>query len=1199
MKKHMLVIMLLLLNSIIVFMPVQGVDEVYDGDTVYIDNENAYLSANPHTIKKDEWVTFTVRSKGYEGDIDAVWLFNTTYCRPTAPVYYKVGEGDWNLLEKEFEIKTIDFENMTTAYALEDVTIVKDVNYSLKCFVTMTEGTTGKYWYGVKPSDMTWEHGYYIDPFWGDYVDFTTFTEVDSAGNRLSVTSNRATFTHLKRSENVYLYKDYGEGYWGISWNLNFTFKVTSTTAEGLGYIVAMTDHVGVKNDFIGGTSVYLYCTDGGSTLRIGLQSRNSSTDYYYNHAHDGTKVYYADMQRQGNNLYLYLYNDSERTDLLDSLSTTTDNTLGFRNLYGVAGSDDYGGENDYYITGYVDFLGILNNVAPNITGEQPVNGSLYTPIFPTMNVTVSDYNKDTMDAHWLSNSSGSWVEFGKNLSISGATPSNISQTNSNFSVVDEIYWWSVNVTDSFNWTNNTFHFRTIDNVVVKVNESNDIETTSANHTGYIDTGGNGMYDYGFWVGTTNPVTKDNFHHNITKGEVDAQGNRTFRIFDYNLTEGTHYYVTAWVKNATSFTNSLEQIDFWTKCNEPTDFTSTLDTCTVTLTWTKGTGADKTTIIRKNNSYPENIEDGTLIYNDTATSFEDTTGRGNYQFYRAWSWSGDKHSDNNSSTNIEFKPCPPTNINSAIQQNFSLRVTWTKGSGANTTLVRRKLNSYPTSITDGDELYNDTGQIVSVPYSEGSYFYSMWSYANGSYSVQQNFSIGGMVTNCFDEVTNESLEFDIEIFNQNGTQTYESRNNTNPHVLNVSQLPLGDKIRLVFSASQNYSDKSENFEGYSAIENETITYVVLETNPNEKSTTNVSTWDGATPYYPPFTLEGDVITILPDASPVFDKIIVTYEHDEYEKRIYYRDVELGSYYGMNAYLPPDEGSSLYQMNVIDEFNQPIQNVHIEFKSYIGEEFREISSLYTTAQGTTEIYLLDGEQYKIILSKDGYQTEIADIITDVEIKTHTFKLLFEGSIPPVNYSVFKNITWSIEPIVYQHTDSINLFFNISSSDNLIEWFSASVYYYNSTLDSENVTVGWQLLYSDNKSTSSGGQITYTTENVSGRYAFVCAFKKVGYPIYIFGTEDGCREFWIYQNVIERVEDFPDEAWLIITIILMLVVMGFLAKFGAGAMIGVGGIIVMGIMFSLKPDMIIGGISAWWILLSTSIIYVVLIYLMRGR
>jgi len=1200
MKKHLLVIMLLLLNSIIVFIPVMGVDEVYDGDTVYIDNENAYLSANPHTIKKDEWITFTVRSKDYEGDIDAVWLFDTTFCRPTAPVYYKIGEGAWNLLEKEFVITTIDFENMTKAYALKDITIVKDVNYSLKCYVTMTEGTSGKYWYGVKPSAMTWEHGYYIDPIWGDYIDFTTFTELDP-DSHISYTADRMTFTGMTRKLPVsYLYKDYGAGYWGNTWNFNLTLKVTSTVAEGLTHLVTMSNTIATHHLLTAYVGLYVYVTDGGNQFKIILQSKNESSDAFIHYGHDGTKIYYLNFWRNGEDIYVNIYNDSARTDLYGSLHNTNDVTDGFRYLYAVNPSSTYGGGQTFTINGYIEFLGEINNVAPTVTGEFPVNESIDVFVLPRVNVTVDDGNDNALNVHWLSNSSGNWVEFGQNLSVDTTNPSNVSQLNSNFSVIDTKYWWSVNATDTVDWTNKTYHFKTIDNVVVGTNASTDIEETSANHTGYINQGAIGEYEYGFWVGTTNPVTKDNFDLNMTGvGTVNAQGNTTFTHFDYNLSQGIHYYVTAWIKNATFFTISNEQDDFWTKTTQPTGFTSTLDVCTVTLAWTKGTGADKTVIVRKPNSYPENIEDGTLIYNDTGTTYDDDTGWGNYQFYKAWSWTGDKHSDNNTTSNIVFNPCPPTNIDSAIQENFSLLVTWTKGTGADSTVVRRKVDSYPTSVTDGDELYNYTGEQKNVAYVEGSYYYAMWSHANGTYSDQENFSIGGMVTNCFDEVTNESLEFDIEIFNQDGSQTYESRNNTNPHVLNISQLPLGDKIRFVFSASQNYSEKGETFTGYSAIENETITYVVFQTDPRGKSTTNVSTWDGATPYYPPFTLEGDIITILPDASPVFDKIIVTYLHDEYRTRIYYRDVIEGSYYGMNTFLPPTEGSSLYQLNVIDEFNQPVQNAYMNIKRYIGGEFQQVSSLYTSAQGTTEIYLMDGEQYKIVITKDGYLTEIADIVTDTEIRTHTFKLLFSGSIPDVEYSIFHNITWSIEPVDYQHEEPLNLFYNISSIDNQIAWFSASVYYYNSTLDANNVTIGWQLLYSDNQSTSSGGSINYLTTNKSGRYAFVCALKKVGFPMYIFGTEDGCREYWIYQNVIERVDEIPDEMWLIITIVLMLVVMGFLAKFGAGAMIGVGGIIVMGIMFTLKPDMIIGGISAWWIMLSTTIIYVVLIYLMRGR
>jgi len=166
MKKQLLIILLLILQSFALLVPTGGTDWIIDGDTVYIDDENVYLSATPHTIIEDTWVTFKLRSKGYEGDIDACWLFNTTNCKPTKPVYYKVGKGDWTELTKEFTVQTIDFENMTKAYLLENINIQKDINYSLKCFVDIKFNTQGKYWWGVKPSALGWNKGYYIDPWW-------------------------------------------------------------------------------------------------------------------------------------------------------------------------------------------------------------------------------------------------------------------------------------------------------------------------------------------------------------------------------------------------------------------------------------------------------------------------------------------------------------------------------------------------------------------------------------------------------------------------------------------------------------------------------------------------------------------------------------------------------------------------------------------------------------------------------------------------------------------------------------------------------------------------------------------------------------------------------------------------------------------------------------------------------------------------
>jgi len=53
-------------------------------------------------------------------------------------------------------------------------------------------------------------------------------------------------------------------------------------------------------------------------------------------------------------------------------------------------------------------------------------------------------------------------VQFGSNLSIDTSSGSvNIIQTNSNFSNYSQTYWWSVNLTDETDWTNETYYFTT------------------------------------------------------------------------------------------------------------------------------------------------------------------------------------------------------------------------------------------------------------------------------------------------------------------------------------------------------------------------------------------------------------------------------------------------------------------------------------------------------------------------------------------------------------------------------------------------------------------------------------------------------------------------------------------------------------------------------------------------------------------
>ena len=62
--------------------------EEYDGDTVYINDSKAYITATPHTIVGDGWVEFGVTAKTFTGDLNVLFGFNNEYIKPTKAEYY-------------------------------------------------------------------------------------------------------------------------------------------------------------------------------------------------------------------------------------------------------------------------------------------------------------------------------------------------------------------------------------------------------------------------------------------------------------------------------------------------------------------------------------------------------------------------------------------------------------------------------------------------------------------------------------------------------------------------------------------------------------------------------------------------------------------------------------------------------------------------------------------------------------------------------------------------------------------------------------------------------------------------------------------------------------------------------------------------------------------------------------------------------
>jgi len=94
-----------------------------------------------------------------------------------------------------------------------------------------------------------------------------------------------------------------------------------------------------------------------------------------------------------------------------------------------------------------------------------------------------------------------------------------------------------------------------------------------------------------------------------------------------------------------------------------------------------------------------------------------------------------------------FRPLAPTDFTITQIGASSINISWTNGIAADTTAVRGGSNNYPSSVTDGYEVYNGTGTSVVINglnLETNSYSYRAWS--ENSYGVSLNYAqakIGG------------------------------------------------------------------------------------------------------------------------------------------------------------------------------------------------------------------------------------------------------------------------------------------------------------------------------------------------------------------------------------------------------------------------------------------------------------------------
>jgi len=78
----------------------------------------------------------------------------------------------------------------------------------------------------------------------------------------------------------------------------------------------------------------------------------------------------------------------------------------------------------------------------------------------------------------------------------------------------------------------------------------------------------------------------------------------------------------------------------------------------------------------------------------------------------------------------------PSDFSLSVTATADVQITWTTNIGADSTLIRRKPDSYPTGITDGTFIYNSSGSsyIDGEVTGGNTYYYYAWSY-NATYGL--------------------------------------------------------------------------------------------------------------------------------------------------------------------------------------------------------------------------------------------------------------------------------------------------------------------------------------------------------------------------------------------------------------------------------------------------------------------------------
>jgi hypothetical protein len=194
--------------------------------------------------------------------------------------------------------------------------------------------------------------------------DFTTYTEVD-AGADITVAASSLTLDNLERDETAYVYKDFGSGYWSGDFDIRCKVNLSAVEVASTIYVFGISDdNSGDLQDVAdnsGSAIAVRFYGISSSTYRADIFALNSgsvgSTNGSNEELAEGTDYYirfYGNVL-SGDDLNLVIATDYNFSNVVDSVTRTTNFNLAGQYLYAVSGRDS--GSNGLATTGTISYL--------------------------------------------------------------------------------------------------------------------------------------------------------------------------------------------------------------------------------------------------------------------------------------------------------------------------------------------------------------------------------------------------------------------------------------------------------------------------------------------------------------------------------------------------------------------------------------------------------------------------------------------------------------------------------------------------------------------------------------------------------------------------------------------------------------------------------------------------------------------------